>query len=194
MSEHAPKPWIHPSNYAGTRWEGWLVFLGQNRDSDCLTRCNFEVALKALEAIPSENPDSVQRVRESHWACGWIEWIAIHPSNANARVAAEDMAAKLDQYSVLDEDRWSEMEHEEACENWDPSSVREELKRAGVSERTISNLPSMDREDAAFIRETWASDGADYETRDDGGCYFRFSDVGRDRAAWAIKWLRETAK
>lgn len=182
----------------GKTWEGWLVFLGQTRDSDCLTRSNFIVARDALykrasvSAADALGEETVQSVTERHWACGWVEWIAIHPSDLGVVALANEIAAKLDSYPVVDEDHWSQLEHNEACENWDRSSVHEELSRAGVCAQSIARLPHMDRDDAAFIRETWASDGADYETRDDGGVYFRFSDIGRDRAAWAIKWLRST--
>lgn len=119
--------WKHPSCYVGAEWPEWYVFLGQNRDSDTLTRSNFAVGLKALEPfkdweIPEEFTDtgevSVRAVRENHWACGWVEWIAIHQSNESALKAADEMARKLEGYPVLDETHWSELETEEADEVW----------------------------------------------------------------------------
>lgn len=120
------KLWTHPANYAGATWEGWYVFLVQHRDSDCLTRSNFRCALKALEAIMS--PDSVPNdpdesatvlvVQENHWAVGWVEWIAVHPSDVKAVALAEEMEARLENYPILDEDDFSELEMEEANEVW----------------------------------------------------------------------------
>jgi hypothetical protein len=169
------------------------VFLSQNRDSDCLTRCNFDVAYTRLQLVDeSIQLETIEVVRETHWACGWVEWIAIHPSNVKAVVLAEEMARDLDAHPVLDEDRWSEMEREEADQNWSTDDVRQALRDAGCSEALIRNLPAMDRDDARFIRDEWLMNGADYEIRDEGGPGYYFADVGRDRAAWAVRWLRAT--
>lgn len=113
--------WKHPSNYAGATWEGWYVFLGQNRDSDCLERSNFKEALEAVKGkmdrgIDVDGSPSVLVVREGHWAVGWVEWIAIHPSDAGAVAEAESIEAALADYPVVNEDAFSEMEHEEALE------------------------------------------------------------------------------
>lgn len=141
-NRYAPVPWKLPECYAGAKWNGWLVFLGRNRDSDLLTEHNFDTALEALEGPRKafdSSPDamddqSVQVVREGHWACGWIEWIAIHPSNKAAVDLANELAHDLDQYPVLDEDGFSEKESEAAYESWKGMSVRDRyelIKRVG---------------------------------------------------------------
>jgi hypothetical protein len=33
--------WNRPDHYMGAEWPEYFVFLGQNRDSDALTRSNF---------------------------------------------------------------------------------------------------------------------------------------------------------
>lgn len=113
-NRYMPCPWTHPSNYIGQTWEGWLVFIGRNRDSDLLTNHNFETALERLEEVnadhPTEDTRTVLSVRENHWAVGWVEWIAIYPSNTRAVALANEIAAKLDAYPILDEDRYSEKE------------------------------------------------------------------------------------
>ena len=116
--------WERPDSWAGKPWEGWFVGLSRTRDSDALTRSNFEVFLKALRELPevlvddtnnaaasyrTEREDwssvnSVFIVPESHWACGWIDWIAIHPSNEAAMKLADEMLCSLEDYPVLDED------------------------------------------------------------------------------------------
>jgi hypothetical protein len=126
------KPWTMPANYAGETWPAYYVFLVQNRDSDALTRSNFTCA---LERIGGES-DTVQVVREGHWACGWVEWIAIHQDDSEALRTADEIAAGLEGYPVVSEDHWSELEYTEAADYWEGMSVRDRAyycKRAGLS-------------------------------------------------------------
>jgi hypothetical protein len=118
--------WTLPDHYAGADWPGYYVFLGQNRDSDALTRSNFRVALKRLGGETGEDDNGISLVavvRESHWACGWIEWIAIHESNLAAIKLADEMQADIDNYPVLDESDWSDLEYTEAMDYWDSMSL-----------------------------------------------------------------------
>ena len=80
------KRWTMPNSYFGAVWPNYYVFLGQHRDSDALTRSNFTCGLKALGG----ESETVEVVRESHWAVGWVEWIAIHQDDAAALVDAKD--------------------------------------------------------------------------------------------------------
>lgn len=139
----AIRPWERPDNWAGKPWYGWFVGLGQTRDSDTLTRSNFEVFLKALRELPevlvddSENAeqsyrteredwsevDTVYVVQESHWAHGWIDWIAIHPKNDAAIKLADEMLCALSDYPALDDDDWSRREDEAVMKWWQGESV-----------------------------------------------------------------------
>lgn len=128
--------WTYPANYMGAHWDDFYVFLGRNRDSDCLTRANFDAGLKAVRAVmskdsvPLRETDSkhlfkeptdeatVQVVSENHWACGWVEWIAIHKSDTAALKEADRINGKLEDYPVVDENLWSEYETEEANTVW----------------------------------------------------------------------------
>lgn len=117
--------WERPGSYYGATWEGYFVFLGQNRESCSLTRSNFQCALAAIggetAAIETEDGEEIYPVtvvREGHWACGWIEWIAIHESNAAALEIADRIAEKLDSYPVVNEDHFSELEDSEAQSVW----------------------------------------------------------------------------
>lgn len=120
--------WSRPSHYVGKEWHGWYVGLGRNRESSCLSTVNFEVFLEKVLAASDKGSvlepdisrdgeameiDTVYVVRESHWAVGWIEWIAIHESDKGALAKAEELFERLDDYPVLDEDKWSERETEE---------------------------------------------------------------------------------
>ena len=106
--------WEVPDNWFGEHWHGWFVGLSQNRDSDALDRSNFRAALEALGG----ESETVQVVREGHWAVGWIEWIAIHESDERALSIQYEIEGSLQDYPVLDESDWCEEESEEANEVW----------------------------------------------------------------------------
>ena len=118
--------WSRPESW-GQLVDDWFYtracfqFMGQNRDSDALERSNFTCAL----ALLGGESDTVKVIREGHWAVGWIEWIAIHESDESALRIAEDIACGLEDYPVVNEDHWSELEFEEACEYWEQMSVAE---------------------------------------------------------------------
>ena len=165
-NRYTPRPWVHPSNYIGQTWDGWLVFLGRNRDSYLLTNHNFETALNRLREVMSMTAcdalgeETVCAVRESHWACGWVEWIAIHPSDARAVEVAREIAESLDNYPILDEDSYSDKEWESASESWASMSVRDRyelIKRSGncsVFAARHDYMPDDDR--VQEILRSWA--------------------------------------
>lgn len=111
--EHLEK-WTLASCYVGAHWDDYYVFLRQNRDSDTLTRCNF---IEGLRRLGGES-NTVKIIRESHWAVGWVEWIAIHESDSNSLELADKMLKEIDNYPILNEDKFSEMEHDEYSEIW----------------------------------------------------------------------------
>jgi len=137
MLEHlenlrALKRWTLPDSYAGAEWSEYFVFLGQSRDSSALERYNFECGLEALEG----ESETVIVVRERHWAVGWVEWIAIHESDTAAIVRAEGMLCALEDYPVLDETHFSELEWSEAENYWQQLPIRYRVElcaEAGVS-------------------------------------------------------------
>ncbi len=114
-------PWEHPDCYIGKRWNGWLMFLSQTRDSDALDRSNFIVGLEAVEKATSLGREDFEhqplRVQENHWACGWIEWIAIHQSDAGAITCAQRLIERLEQYPILNEDHMSQLEADERIDD-----------------------------------------------------------------------------
>lgn len=114
MSEYTLNRWTLPSHYVGAEWSEYFVFLGRNRDSDDLTESNFECGLKAIGG----ESDTVRVIRESHWACGWIEWIAIHESDESALAIASELIDALNDYPVIDEEDWSNRESESADNFW----------------------------------------------------------------------------
>lgn len=132
------KRWTRPSDF-GQHVDDWFytskafVFLGRHRDSDALTESNFECALAALGG----ESDTVQVIREGHWAVGWVEWIAIHESDSEALECADEIQAALSDYPVLDESDLSDREWSMAQDTWDNCwSLRDKVeacKEAGLS-------------------------------------------------------------
>ena len=108
------KLWTLPDSYFGELWPNYYSSgFGRSRDSDDLEESNFEVARKALESF-----EGVQVVRESHWAVGWVEWIAIPADSPEALQIADDLCERRDQYPVLDEADFSDRETERANDTW----------------------------------------------------------------------------
>lgn len=103
------------SNFIGddSDYQDWFGILGQSRDSDVLERSNFEVGLEMLGG----ESDTVRVERYGHWAVGWIEEIYVKP-NSKAHKIAKEIETKLAEYPILDENRYSEMEIDEANEVW----------------------------------------------------------------------------
>lgn len=118
--------WTKPDHYAGAAWpEYYSAGVGQSRDSDCLEESNFACMLKALGG----ETDTVIVVRESHWAVGWVEWIAIHQSDTRALQEADRLKACLADYPILNEEDFSEREMEAANVVWrDCYSAKERIK------------------------------------------------------------------
>lgn len=109
------KLWTMPDCYFGEVWPAYYsAGLGQSRDSDALERSNFVCMLQALGG----ESETVIVVRESHWAVGWVEWIAIHQDDAKALELADEVQDQLESYPVVNEDHWSQLEDEEAQEVW----------------------------------------------------------------------------
>ncbi len=132
MTDYEPKNlklWTMPPSYAGEVWPAYYsAGIGQSRDSDSLERSNFECTVKAHKEWMVD--DLVVIVRESHWACGWVEWIAIHQDASEALKVADDIKAGLEDYPVVNEDHWSELEWNEAADYWDSLSPRERVRMA----------------------------------------------------------------
>lgn len=109
------KLWTMPANYAGQAWPDYYsAGVGQSRDSDCLEASNFA----AMLALLGGESETVIVVRESHWAVGWVEWIAIHATDARALEIADKAHERLESYPVLDEEDWSQRETDAANTIW----------------------------------------------------------------------------
>jgi hypothetical protein len=116
--------WTRPKYYMGANWPEHYVFLSQSRDSDILEQSNFTQGLAALGG----ESDTVVIVNESHWLCGWVDWIAIHESDTKAIGEAERILDELENYPVLDEWHFSLLEFDAACDAWKYLSIRDRVE------------------------------------------------------------------
>jgi hypothetical protein len=107
------------TNYIGEDLSDFYVApCSITRDTaDALTLSNWETMLEELDAL-IEHEESGEHTF-NHWACGWYSLFIIHETDTAALKTADDMAAALADYPVLDEEALSEKEHEEATEAWE---------------------------------------------------------------------------
>ena len=147
------KRWTLPQCYVGAHWEGYYAApVGRSRDSDALERSNWRVQWEVLKPLQADCQDddgdghSPLIVRESHWAVGWVEWVAIHESNEAALRAADELAGRLEICPILSEDDFSKEEQEEAETVWrDCYSAKERIdwirrNRSQVEPQSFADL------------------------------------------------------
>jgi hypothetical protein len=107
----------------GATWYDYYVAYGQHRDSSCLDQSNFRSYVKALGG----ESDTVVIARANHWAVGWCETLLIHETDEKALRAAEELTDALKEYPVLDDEDYSRLEYETACEYWESLSIRDRI-------------------------------------------------------------------
>lgn len=105
--------WTRPEYYLGPDYPNTISVVGRSRDSDIYEKSNFEVALEMLGG----ESKTVQVIRDSHWACGWVETIRVDLKDEKSLKIAIKIIQELDGYPVLDEDHFCEMERE-YIESW----------------------------------------------------------------------------
>lgn len=100
--------WTRASNYSGEDLSDYYVGLSQSRDSDYMTRANFDALLDRLGG----ESKSVRVARFGHWGCGWAETILVHKrATAKLKILNEAMTT-LEDYPVLDDSLYAEYERE----------------------------------------------------------------------------------
>ena len=84
---------------------------GVTRDSDALTRANFDALCDLFDNIDPYGEDW-EVARFSHWAVGWVEEIFVRPKTRVAELAAETRT-RLATYPCISEDLWIEYDAED---------------------------------------------------------------------------------
>lgn len=99
----------------------WSLYHYVNRGSDLLTQSN---AVQILEIMaPYIRRGTVTKQHFNHWACGWIDALAIRVYTSKGRITRafetfyEDIYCALKNYPILDEEHFTELEQEAAYDN-----------------------------------------------------------------------------
>ena len=101
--------------------ENWAIVYTHNRDSGLLDLSNASMIEKTLEPfIDDEDPDVVME-SHNHWACGWIDGFSIRVFRDDQITDAfrkyHELAERLAEYSILDEEDYSRREYEATIQN-----------------------------------------------------------------------------
>ena len=103
--------------------ENWAIVYTHNRDSGLLDLSNASMIEKELEPFTEaadEDPDVVME-SHNHWACGWIDGFSIRVFRDGQITDAfrkyHELAERLAEYPILDEEDYSNREYEATIEN-----------------------------------------------------------------------------
>ncbi len=107
-------------NGNGDRSDWRVLPVSRTRDSDPAEDSNFTAALELLGG----EGDHVEVHRFGHWGPGWIEIILVDPEDDRAIEAAGEIACRLEDYPLLDEDDCSRREYEAAIEQIEDQAGR----------------------------------------------------------------------
>ena len=111
--------------------QDWVVCAtGHNRDSELWKHSNFDAAISILGG----ESDTVEIHRFSHWSCGWLEIILVHPSRDSEVSAIEE---RLDNCSLLDEEDYSNRQWESAYALWDRLPLQQRIALCGKENISI---------------------------------------------------------
>ena len=144
--------------------ENWFIIYTHHRDSGLLDQSNTATIAKSLEPFTEGDDPDVVAESHSHWAVGWIEGFSIRVFRngliTDAFRVYHELAQRLDDYPILDEEESSSREYQATVENIADAAWRlkdEYELPEGWSEEVYSWL--SDNEPAAV------------ESRDDQGGY-----------------------
>ena len=104
-------------NYMGEKPDAeWRILYTRNRESETITESNWEIL---EETFKEDEEKGITIIRIGHWACGWVEYFCIsEKATKEIRNQAGEIACSLDSYPILDEERYSKKEQEEADRIW----------------------------------------------------------------------------
>ena len=105
-----PAPEWEPE-VAASDWE-WAP-CGESRDSDALTRANFDALCDRFDTVDPYGNDW-EIVRFGHFAVGWVEQIFVRPASKVSAMCPE-IREFMGGYPCLDEDLWSQYESDDSA-------------------------------------------------------------------------------
>ena len=121
-----PTKWTKPDSYMGHSPDGDYCIYSIHRDSTELENSNMDVIKETFK-------DSLELdvFSASHWAVGWVEYFIV-PANSSESdlIRAAKILASLEQYPVLDESHYSELQHNKIGEYWENMSISDRFEEA----------------------------------------------------------------
>jgi len=129
-----------PSNYIGPSEFDRIIVISRTRDSDNYELSNFDVALDLLGG--EGEGEGVEIIRFGHWACGYVEHLALDPTDTAKLQIAYDIHHSLKSYPLLDEDYYYELESDVISESAECSyeqdaALKQILSLTDVPEATL---------------------------------------------------------
>lgn len=114
--------------------ETWAFTFSRTRDSDILCESNYESILTDME---EKFPDDIEEVHCNHWACGWVDHLAVKMLNEKGECTEAgkkilDWKSALENYPVANDEDFSRRESE---------AQHESIENAYITGDTIDNLP-----------------------------------------------------
>ena len=99
----------------------WAVIYTHNRDSDLLDESNAAAIAKALTPFTEDDDPDVVFESHSHWAVGHVDGFSIRVFKDGDITEAfrtyHGLAERLADYPILDEEDYSQREHDATVEN-----------------------------------------------------------------------------
>lgn len=111
-------------NYIGTpfsEFENLYVVMTRSRDSSLLTECNWSEAI----ALLGGESESVVIHRFGHWSCGWWEALCV---TKDKEQEGQEIVDSLENYPILNDEKFSEMEWEGAEKTWREMSIKDRVE------------------------------------------------------------------
>jgi hypothetical protein len=101
--------------------DNWAIVYTNNRDSGLLDERNAAAIDKAMEPFTEGDDPNVVPEHHHHWACGWIDGYSIRVFRDGQITEAfktyHELAERLADYPVLDEEDYSSREYEATLAN-----------------------------------------------------------------------------
>jgi hypothetical protein len=113
------------------RPDDWCIVYGRHRDSGLLDQSNAAAIEEAMEPFTAGDDPDVVPETHSHWAVGWIDGFSIRVFKRGRITKAfrtyHELAQRLADYPLLDEEDFSRREYEDTIANLADAAWR--LKR-----------------------------------------------------------------
>lgn len=173
------------------------IYYTSNRDSGCLDKSNEAAILAELEPFIGR---TVFQEHHGHWAVGHVDGLCVVVYTKMGRITRAfrklyELADRMSDYPVLDEDDFSRREWEEYESCWTDGGAASDMRHAVKDKFKLSQLAGycLDEADGEQMREWYESlDPPGYYEADNSGVWPMIrSAVNKMRREDVARFLRE---